>query len=140
MVPCKPLRWNIQWAHWTLLYEAMCCRLSEKKDQAADPRLLKAEALFMTRLILTTTAVLGILIMPALAHTFGAYECTDGCSGHKAGYEWAEAKGITDEQQCEDILAKGANRISFYEGCKTYVADPSRGADEDDGGGAISGK
>jgi hypothetical protein len=36
MVPCKPLRWNIQWAHWTLLHETLCCRLSEKKDQAAD--------------------------------------------------------------------------------------------------------
>jgi hypothetical protein len=31
--------------------------------------------------------------------TFGGYECTDNCSGHKAGYKWAEAKGITDEEQ-----------------------------------------
>jgi hypothetical protein len=93
----------------------------------------------MTRLILTT-AVLGILIMPATAQTFGGYDCTVDCSGHKAGYEWAEAKGITDEAQCEDILVRAPNRTSFYEGCKAYVEDPSRGADEDDDGDEISKK
>jgi hypothetical protein len=74
------------------------------------------------------------------AQTFGGYDCTDDCSGHKAGYEWAEAKGITDEEQCEDILITAPNRTSFYEGCMAYVEDPSRGADKDDDGNAISGK
>jgi len=30
---------------------------------------------------------------PSIARTFGGYECTVDCSGHKAGYEWAEARG-----------------------------------------------
>ena len=73
----------------------------------------------------------------AIARTFGGYDCTDDCSGHKAGYEWAEAKGITDEAQCEGILVTAPNRTSFYEGCMTYVQDPARGADEDDDGDDI---
>jgi hypothetical protein len=59
------------------------------------------------------------------------------CSGHKAGYEWAESKGITDEADCEAILVTAPNRTSFYEGCLVYVEDPSRGADEDDDGDEI---
>jgi hypothetical protein len=62
---------------------------------------------------------------------FGGYECTDDCSGHKAGYEWAEAKGITREEDCT------GNSNSFIEGCRTFVEDPSRGADEDDDGKEI---
>jgi len=73
----------------------------------------------------------------AAAQTFGGYECTDNCFGHKAGYEWAEAKGITDEAQCEGILVTAPNRTSFYEGCMTFVQDPARGADEDDDGDDI---
>ena len=39
----------------------------------------------------------GILVFIVLsgvsadAREFGGYECTTDCSGHKAGYEWAEA-------------------------------------------------
>jgi hypothetical protein len=73
----------------------------------------------------------------AQTRTFGGYECTDDCSGHKVGYEWAETKGITDEKQCEDILVTAPNRTSFYEGCMAYVADPTRDADEDDDGDDI---
>ena len=91
---------------------------------------------------LRALAIAGVLIAVfddfiANAQTFGGYECTDDCSGHKAGYEWAEAKGITDEEQCEDILVTAPNRTSFYEGCMAYVEDPSRGADEDDDGNDI---
>lgn len=75
--------------------------------------------------------------LPAAARTFGDNECTDDCSGHKAGYEWAEAREITDEMKCETILRRSPNRNSFYEGCLTYVEDPSRGADEDDDGNEI---
>jgi len=76
----------------------------------------------------------------ATTHTFGGYECTDNCSGHKAGYKWAEAKGVSDEEQCEGILVTAPNRTSFYQGCKVYVEDPSRGADEDDDGDEIPAK
>jgi hypothetical protein len=69
--------------------------------------------------------------------TFGGYECTIDCSGHKAGYEWAEAKDIVSETECEAIVLRAPNRTSFYEGCLAYVEDPARGADEDDGGDEI---
>lgn len=78
--------------------------------------------------------------VPAVAgtdRTFGGYECTIDCSGHKAGYEWAEAKGVTDAGACERILLRYPNRTSFSEGCMAYVEDPSRGADEDDDGDDI---
>jgi hypothetical protein len=77
------------------------------------------------------------LVNTAMARTFGGYECTVDCSGHKAGYEWAEQNDITDEAKCEQILEISPNRTSFYEGCLTYVEDPARGADEDDDGDEI---
>jgi len=62
------------------------------------------------------------------ARDFGGYECTDDCSGHAAGYRWAEEHHITSESAC----SLNGNAISFYEGCLAYVEDPNRGADEDD--------
>jgi hypothetical protein len=76
-------------------------------------------------------------VSESAARTFGENECTDDCSGHKAGYEWAEVRGITDLSTCESILSRSPNRTSFYEGCVTYTEDPSRGADEDDDGEEI---
>ena len=65
--------------------------------------------------------------------TFGGNECTEDCSGHKAGYEWAEENNISDPAGCS------ANSQSFNEGCETYIEDPYRGADEDDDGNDIDG-
>lgn len=41
--------------------------------------------------------------------------CTDDCSGHQAGYDWAESKGITDPSDCS------GNSQSFIEGCQVYA-------------------
>lgn len=41
--------------------------------------------------------------------------CTDDCSGHKAGYEWAEENSISNESDCN------GNSDSFNEGCINYV-------------------
>jgi hypothetical protein len=71
------------------------------------------------------------------ARTFGDYECTLDCSGHKAGYEWAEARDITEKAACEAILRRWPRRVSFYEGCLVYVEDPARGSEEDDDGDEI---
>lgn len=49
--------------------------------------------------------------------TFNGYECTDDCSGHEAGYNWAEEKGITDLSDC------GGNSNSFIEGCESYAEE-----------------
>lgn len=49
--------------------------------------------------------------------TFHGYECTDDCSGHEAGYEWAEDNDIADEADCD------GNSNSFNEGCQAYVEE-----------------
>ncbi len=49
--------------------------------------------------------------------SFGSYDCTEDCSGHEAGYEWAEDNGIDDEDDCNGYSQ------SFIEGCWQYVED-----------------
>jgi hypothetical protein len=77
--------------------------------------------------------VLFVLATNANASELGGYECTDDCSGHAAGYRWAEAHNIADASNCP---LRG-NATSFYEGCLVYVEDLYRGADEDDDGDPI---
>ena len=52
-----------------------------------------------------------------IVKTFHGYTCTDDCSGHKAGYNWAARKGLTSEDQC------GGRSNSFIEGCLAYVRE-----------------
>lgn len=40
------------------------------------------------------------------------YGCTDDCSGHDAGYEWAQENEVNDPDDC------GGNSLSFQEGCR----------------------
>jgi hypothetical protein len=49
--------------------------------------------------------------------TFHGDPCTSDCSGHQAGYDWAERHDIDDEDNC------GGNSESFIEGCKAYVRE-----------------
>jgi hypothetical protein len=49
--------------------------------------------------------------------TFKGNDCTGDCSGHEAGYNWAEKKGITDPNDC------GGNSSSFIEGCESYTEE-----------------
>lgn len=46
---------------------------------------------------------------------FNGYECTGDCSGHEAGWAWAENKGIEDASDCS------GKSTSFIEGCEAYV-------------------
>ena len=62
-------------------------------------------------------AALGFTLAPAQAQTFNGYPCTVDCSGHEAGYVWAERKGITDESNCS------GNSNSFNEGCQAWVEE-----------------
>ena len=48
---------------------------------------------------------------------FNGYPCTDDCSGHEAGYEWAEEHGITQD----DVDNYSGNSNSFMEGMQSYV-------------------
>ena len=49
--------------------------------------------------------------------TFHGYTCTDDCSGHQAGYDWAEENNITDPDDCS------GNSQSFIEGCQAYAEE-----------------
>jgi hypothetical protein len=53
----------------------------------------------------------------AQAGEFHGYTCTEDCSGHEAGYAWAEEHDITDPDQC------GGNSESFIEGCRAYAEE-----------------
>lgn len=43
-------------------------------------------------------------------------ECTEDCSGHEAGFEWARENGLADSSEC------GGNSDSFIEGCEAYTS------------------
>jgi hypothetical protein len=58
------------------------------------------------------------------SQSFHGYPCTVDCSGHEAGYQWAEEHDITDPDDC------GGNSKSFMEGCQSYAEEQS-GEDRD---------
>ncbi len=47
--------------------------------------------------------------------TFKGYGCRDDCSGHRAGYEWAQRNGLRSASQCS------GNSESFIEGCVAFA-------------------
>jgi len=48
---------------------------------------------------------------------FHGLPCTDDCSGHEAGYAWAEENEITDPDTCD------GNSNSFVEGCIAWAEE-----------------
>lgn len=52
------------------------------------------------------------------------WECTDDCSGHSAGYDWAEKKGISDPSDCT------GKSESFIEGCEAYANENNQNYEE----------
>lgn len=50
-------------------------------------------------------------------NTFWDYECTDDCSWHEAGYNWADENIIDNKEDC------WWNSNSFIEWCIQYVND-----------------
>jgi hypothetical protein len=67
-------------------------------------------------------------IVPAYSPpTFMGYSCTDDCSGHEAGYNWAEENGIDDPDNC------GGNSDSFIEGCQAYAEEQKTMAEDTTG-------
>lgn len=64
----------------------------------------------------------------AQAESFHGYRCTHDCSGHEAGYEWAERHGITDPSDC------GGRSQSFIEGCEAWAEEhPADEPENEDG-------
>lgn len=49
--------------------------------------------------------------------SFGGNPCSGDCSGHEAGYNWAEENDIKNPDDC------GGNSDSFIEGCQTYAEE-----------------
>lgn len=47
--------------------------------------------------------------------------CTGDCSGHDAGYEWAERNSIVEFDDC--VGPRTRKSSSFLEGCQEYVRD-----------------
>ena len=67
---------------------------------------------------LLLAALLLTALKPSLADaaTFKGYQCeTPDCSGHIAGYNWAQRKRITDPALCT------GNSRAFIEGCQAYA-------------------
>lgn len=58
--------------------------------------------------------------------TFMRYPCTEDCSGHEAGYNWAEENGIDDPDDC------GGKSNSFIEGCQAYAEEQQAAENKDD--------
>ena len=65
----------------------------------------------------------------ASGETFHSYTCTQDCSGHEAGYNWAEEHDITDPDDCP---IDPHNSPSFTEGCRAYADEQSGDSDDDD--------
>ncbi len=92
-----------------------------------------ASEIVMKKLAIVLLLVLAIYGNPARADdddvdnpTFHGYACTEDCSGHEAGYQWAEENGITDASDC------GGNSQSFIEGCIAYTEDEGDVGDDMD--------
>ena len=68
-------------------------------------------AFLVSAAVYTATAQVG---------TFGEFDCTVDCSGHAAGFRWAESHGIDSEEDCPY-----GNSQSFHEGCIAYTHDPT---------------
>lgn len=57
------------------------------------------------------------------ADSFGGNACLGDCSGHQAGYQWAQQHDIEDESSCS------VNSNSFNEGCRTFIEENSNSLD-----------
>lgn len=52
------------------------------------------------------------------------YRCSDDCSGHEAGFDWASENDVTDERDCD------GDSESFEEGCMAFLEARQDAADE----------
>ena len=56
----------------------------------------------------------------------GTADCTEDCSGHDAGHQWAEDNQVQDADECD------GNSESFNEGCRAYIDDNAHADDDSD--------
>jgi len=74
----------------------------------------------------TLPLALALGITAAHAATFDGNTCLGDCSGHQAGYDWAEQNDVDDESSCSTPSA------SFNQGCESYVEENAASDDEDE--------
>ena len=55
----------------------------------------------------------------------GNYVCTEDCSGHEAGFAWAQENDVTDASEC------GGDSMSFAEGCEAFAQERQEQADRE---------
>ncbi|MCI4567202.1 hypothetical protein [Lysobacter sp. CFH 32150] len=55
----------------------------------------------------------------------GNYVCTEDCSGHEAGFAWAQENDVADASDC------GGNSQSFVEGCEAFAQERQEQADRE---------
>ena len=68
----------------------------------------------------------GLTAMPSTRLYFKGDPCTIDCSGHEAGYEWAEENGIEDPDDCD------GKSDSFIDGCRSYAEEQQTGSSRDE--------
>jgi len=100
---------------WGTIFVLVIYNLIFKSNESTQPPLSSTS--------LTTTTTISNY---PVAKTFGSYECSQDCSGHQAGYDWAELQGIDDEDDCH------GNSESFIEGCKAYVEENNDDPDDEE--------
>ena len=62
------------------------------------------------------------------------HSCTFDCSGHAAGYKWAERHDVSDPDECPLRI----HSPSFQEGCMAYAASSAQSdPDENDDGDMV---
>lgn len=76
-------------------------------------------------------AILPVALAPGVtaanAATFDGNMCLGDCSGHQAGYDWAEQNDVDDESSCSTPSA------SFNQGCESCVEENAASViDEED--------
>ncbi|WP_460929496.1 hypothetical protein [Pseudomonas sp. MC6] len=63
---------------------------------------------------------------PVTSATFDGNTCLGDCSGHQAGYDWAEQNDVDDESSCSTPSP------SFNQGCESYVEENAASVSDDE--------
>jgi len=111
----------------TLLLLALCACGSSRPDPDRDTRFARKGGFDEDR---ARDRVVDDLSGESFESVGDTSTCTDDCSGHEAGFEWARDQGVTDSSEC------GGQSVSFEEGCQVYAqaiedrVDDARSEDE----------
>jgi hypothetical protein len=89
----------------------------EQATSDADAKAAAAQAAADAAVAAANVAMLASSVPVSNSPTFYGDPCTYDCSGHDAGYEWAEDNEIEDPDDC------GGNSQSFIEGCESYAEE-----------------